>query len=129
MKISFWFPAAVLAAVLCLFLTRSHAAETAAKYDAKVSYGKKQPLVFPDFTLTYAGARQVSPPPGLRAWTVHDFIVNASGKEQKVSWSSGTGDIGPTPFAVGGKKFLLELAISDTLGKLKEGELVVRKGK
>jgi hypothetical protein len=123
------FTAAAVAAVICLFLPRAGAAEPGPSYGTKVSYRKNQPLAFPDFTLTYTGSREVAPPAGLRAWKVHEFTVVTDGKEQKVSWSSGTGDIGPTAFSVGRKKFLLELAISDTLGKLKEGELVLRPGK
>jgi hypothetical protein len=42
-----------------------------------------------------------------------------------ISWSSGTGDIGPTIFHVGNEQFWLELKRSDKLGKLKDDELVV----
>jgi hypothetical protein len=125
-----WISATALAAgLVCLLLPRALAAETTAKYDGKVAYAKRKAISFPDFTLTYEGVREVSPPAGLRAWKMHDFVVETEGKGQKVSWSSGTGDIGPTTFNVNGKKYLLELAISDTLGKLKEGELVVRRTK
>jgi hypothetical protein len=42
-----------------------------------------------------------------------------------VSWSSGTGDIGPALFRVGSKQFALELSRSDKLGPLKANELVI----
>jgi hypothetical protein len=117
----------ILVLIVCGGVTRGRAAEGAAAYDAKVSFRPKQGLTFPDFTLVYKGEKNVKPPAGLRSWTVHEFTVTADEKEQAVSWSSGTGDIGPTPFSVGRKKFLLELSYSDTLGRLKTGELVVRR--
>jgi hypothetical protein len=45
--------------------------------------------------------------------------------ETVVSWSSGTGDIGPVQFEIDGKRFLLELRQSDKLGKLQGNELVI----
>ncbi len=119
-------------ALLLLLITLLHmsplqsAAPTSAQYQAKVTFQEKKAISFPDFMLTYLGKRQIPPPAGLRGWSFHDFAVKADGKEQKVSWSSGTGDIGPTEFKVGRKTFLLEMGISDTLGKLKQDEVVVR---
>lgn len=97
-----------------------------APYSAKVPYREKEPLTFADFSLVYTGQSKANPPKGLHAWTIHHFTVTSKEGEQKITWSAGTGDIGPTVFQVGAQKFLLELSRSDTLGKLGEGELVVR---
>lgn len=97
-----------------------------APYHAKVEFHPRQALAFPDFSLVYTGQSNVPPPKGLHSWVVHEFTVTAGGHEQKITWSAGTGDIGPTLFKVGAKTFLLELSRSDTLGKLAENELVVR---
>ena len=61
-----------------------------------------------------------------------DFFITISkvrtpNIEKIVSWSSGTGDIGPVEFEIGDKRFLLELRHSDELGKLNENELVIWK--
>jgi len=102
-----------------------HAGEKA-PYNTKVSYREKETLAFLDFSLVYTGVSKANPPKGLHAWTIHHFTVTSKEGEQKITWSAGTGDIGPTLFQVGAQKFLLELLRSDTLGKLAEGELVIR---
>ena len=97
----------------------------AAEYGAKVAFKKGTAVTFPDFGLTYLGERQVTSKVFPRGFTYHDFQVGNGSDVQKVSWSSGTGDIGPTLFKVGGKQFALELSRSDKLGPLKSNELVV----
>jgi hypothetical protein len=102
------------------------AAQADIRYNAKVPYREGAALAFPDFSLVYKGTTKAAPPKGLHAWSIYQFVVTAKGGEQKISWSAGTGDIGPTSFQVGNRHFLLELSRSDALGKLNEGELVVR---
>lgn len=97
----------------------------AAEYGAKVPFQKEVPVAFADFALTYVGERHVAGAKYPRGFTVHDFKVTAGSNTQTVSWSSGTGDIGPTPFQVGAKKFQLELSRSDKLGVLKSNEVVI----
>lgn len=97
------------------------------RYDAKLSYEKGGALRFPDFEMTYAGKRHVIPPQYPRGWWVYDFVVRSKSGEQTVSWSAGTGDIGPTRFKVNGAEFQIELSRSDKLGVLRDGELVVSK--
>jgi len=46
-----------------------------------------------------------------------------------VSWTSGTGLIGPMDFEIGGKHYQLELRHSDKLGKLNDDELVIWQAK
>ncbi len=98
----------------------------AATYGAKVKYQKGQSLGFADFEVTYLGARKVSSPTYPRGFVYHDFEVSRGSSKKTVSWTSGTGDIGPTAFAFGGRSFLLELSRSDKLGWLAAGELVIR---
>jgi hypothetical protein len=96
------------------------------RYGAKIPYAQGQPLDFPDFTLEFVGKRE-SPPSDLypRSMYYYDFKVNQGSQSQIISWSSGTGDIGPTLFEVGGDRYALELAMSDELGKLEKNELVL----
>ena len=105
----------------------SHAEEAsnAAAYGAKVKFSVGRTLHFPDFDLTYVGKRRVTPPQYPRGWWIHDFKVRAKSDEQTVSWSAGTGDIGPTRFKVNGTDFQIELSRSDRLGALREDEVVV----
>jgi hypothetical protein len=96
-----------------------------AAYGSKVEFSAGRTLRFPDFELTYMGKRHVTSPPYPRGWWIHDFKVRSNGDEQTVSWSAGTGDIGPTRFIVNGTQFQIELSRSDKLGKLRDDEMVV----
>lgn len=94
-------------------------------YKAKVNFSEGTPVPFKDFTVTYLGKRQVTPKQYPRGWWIFDFKIEAGGKEQKVSWSAGTGSIDPARFEVGGRTFQLELGMADKIGQLKENEMVV----
>jgi hypothetical protein len=94
-------------------------------YGTKAKFRVGQALRFPDFEAIYVGKRHVTPPQYPRGWWVHDFKVRSKGKEQTVSWSAGTGDIGPVRFKVNGAEFQIELSLSDKLGRLREDEMVI----
>lgn len=121
MRINTWFRAVAVLLVTGLIAAVAQAAELG----AKVAYKKDTPVPFGNFTLTFTGERRVVTakfPPGM---TFYDFRLTSAAGSQTISWSSGTGDIGPTIFQVGGQQFWLELKRSDKLGKLKDNELVV----
>ena len=120
---------AVVALSLIGFLLCSASAPSSEppKYSAKVTFAKGIPLHFPDFDVTYAEMRRVTPPQYPRGWWVYDFVIRSKSGEQTVSWSAGTGDIGPARFKVGGGEFQIELAHSDKLGALGEDQLVISK--
>jgi hypothetical protein len=119
----------LLSGVLALagLVSCGHAAsEQKASYGTRVRYpGEK--IEFPDFTVEYVGERRKTVSVYPRGFLYYDFKVRIGNIEKVVSWSSGTGDIGPVEFEIGGKRFLLELRHSDKLGKLKENELVIWK--
>src|SRR5262245_45279540 len=114
-----------LGLMLGLFSAACAPESRAADYGAKVAFKKGVAVTFADFALTYLGERQVKSKEYSRGFTYHDFEVKNGAVAQKISWSSGTGDIGPTMFRGGGKQFGLELSRSDKLGQLKSNELVV----
>ena len=117
-----------LLSVQLVILASCSAAENSPKtvaYGAKVKFRLGQTLRFPDFEVTYMGQHHVTPPQYPRGWWVHDFKVRGEGHEQTVSWSAGTGDIGPVRFKVDGAEFQIELSLSDRLGPLREDEMVV----
>ncbi|RBP42561.1 hypothetical protein DES53_106270 [Roseimicrobium gellanilyticum] len=98
-----------------------------ASYGTKVKFSKGSPITFPDFELKYVGTRKVSSSTYPRGFLYHDFEVSRSSASKTVSWSSGTGDIGPAIFQFDGKEFWLELSRSDKLGKLADNEVVIWK--
>jgi len=112
---------------LSAFAACSHAADSSdpVAYGSKVRFGVDRTLRFPDFEVTYIGKRHVTPPQYPRGWWSYDFKVRERDREQAVSWSTGTGDIGPSRFKVAGVDFQIELSRSDKLGPLREDEMVV----
>jgi hypothetical protein len=110
-------------AALLIFFTGCPA--FAADFGAKVSYQQNAPIQFDKFTLTYLAQRHVASKEYPQGMVFYDFRVKSAQGEQTVSWSAGTGDIGPALFRVGDAQFALELRLSDKLGRLKDDELVV----
>lgn len=117
--------AALLVGVLALVASARLDAAEAAAYGAKVTFAKSRPIAFPDFQLEYRGSRRATSPQFPRGFVVHDFVATRGSERVPVSWSAGTGDIGPAVFVASRKTFWLELAVSDTLGRLKPTQLVI----
>ena len=103
----------------------SHATSEKASYGTRVKYQARQKIELPDFTIEFVGERRESSPTYPRGFLYYDFKVSSGKTEKTVSWSAGTGDIGPVEFDISGKHYQLELRHSDKLGKLKDNELVI----
>ena len=101
------------------------ASEQTASYGSRVKYEVGKKIKFPDFTIEYVGERRKSGPVYPRPFLYYDFKISQGTNEKMVSWTAGTGDIGPMDFEVGGKHYQIELRHSDKLGKLKDDELVI----
>lgn len=102
----------------------------ASDYGRKVEFAKGKVLVFPDCELVFLGTRKVNSPVFKPGYTYYDFHAIARVETKAVCWSSGTGDIGPAFFRIGGKAFLLELNASEVFkGYLKDNELVLWRDK
>jgi hypothetical protein len=83
-------------------------------------------LRYPDLTLLYRGERQGEAGPQYpQGFTYHDFRAEQGANSQDVSWTAGTGDIGPAVFEFAGHAYRLELRQSDDLGRLADDELVL----
>lgn len=97
------------------------------KYGEKVSYADNKEIKFPDFSIKFTGKREVNYPNenSPRKMTFYDFEVAKGDAKQKISWSSGAGDIAPTFFEIDGANFVLELWQSDLLKSVGEGNLVI----
>jgi hypothetical protein len=120
----------LIALLLCctaaaLFNCRASGRPTSAPYGAITKYEKDKAIAFADFNLEFIGERRVSTPQYPRGFLYFDFKIKAGSEEKVISWTSGTGDIGPAEFEIAEKKFLLERARSDKLGRLEENELVI----
>lgn len=104
------------------------AASGSGAYGVKVRFAKNTPVVFPDFDLTYMGRRHVATKAYPRGFDYDDFKISRGEKSITVSWSAGTGDIGPTFFEFDGQKFSLELRHAQRFsGRMKADELVIEK--
>jgi len=99
-----------------------------AAYGDKRSCSKGQHLAFPDFTIEFVGTRRVTFPQYPRGFLYYDFNVSHGSQKQTISWTGGTGLIGPMEFQVNGKKYVLERIFSAKRGKLGESELVISEG-
>lgn len=97
------------------------------RYGEKVSYAGGQELKFPDFNIKYVGRREAKYPDedSPLAMSLFDFEVSKGETGRKVMWTSGTGDIAPTFFEIGGADYALELSQSDILKSLGDGNLVI----
>ncbi|HLM00305.1 MAG TPA: hypothetical protein VK400_04560 [Pyrinomonadaceae bacterium] len=98
------------------------------KYGQKVSYASGKELIFPDFTIKFVGKREAKISNDWlfpQKMTFYDFEAAKGETRQTISWSSGTGDIGPTFFEIDGGSYVLELSQSDILKSLEEGFLVI----
>lgn len=97
-----------------------------AAYGQKVVYVPGQLIRFPDFTLTYVGARHEASAILPHGFDFHDFQIQRASESYTVSWSSGTGEVGPTFFAVHGQTYRLELVYSEQFTWLGDHELVIQ---
>ncbi len=112
--------------LLIIMAACNRASTQSPMYGVKVQYAQGQTLNFPDVALVFVGKRE-SPATSdyPRSMTFYDFKVYRGNQAQLISWSAGTGDIGPTLFELAGNRYALELAMSDELGSLDKDELVL----
>ncbi len=102
-------------------------------YGRPVPYALNADTRFPDLTVRFIGVRREYPKVYPRGFPVYDFeIISTQGTRVTVSWSSGTGQLGPVAFSVDGVEYFLELK-ADSLATdpakrwLKENELILWK--
>ena len=108
---------AALTALVC-------AAPGAAPYGKPVKIAERKPLRFADFTLEHT---RVYPVRGPVQMVYYEFRATRGKESKTFVWSSGTGDIGPAFFSIGGREYWLEMRYADKIGWLKDGEIVVRR--
>ena len=99
-----------------------------ASYGTRVTYVAGKKIDFADFTIEFVGERRTTSQVYPRGFLYYDFKVTKGKSEKTVSWTSGTGLIGPMQFEIGGKNYQLELRHSNRLRNLRDNELVIWQG-
>jgi hypothetical protein len=89
------------------------------------TFKKGNPVVYPDFTITYVGYPETKyPPVGYRA---HNFTIESKSGKHLVHYING-GEVFPAQFEVQGQKYMLELVSSlATRIILKDNEMIIWK--
>jgi hypothetical protein len=68
------------------------------QYGEKINYLDRETKRLPDFSIRFIKERHAQSPMFRTGFTFYDFEVTNGTETKTVSWSSGTGDIGPTFF-------------------------------
>lgn len=109
------------------------AEEVAGAYGRPVPYALQQAVQYPDFSVRFLGARREVISVYPRGFLYYDFEIFSRAQEKTtVSWTSGTGVLGPQAFEVDGEGYFLELKANslETDARkrwLKEDELIIWK--
>jgi hypothetical protein len=96
------------------------------EYGRKINYSDHETKKLPDFSIRFLKERHQESSVFPRGFTFYDFEVTKAEEKKTISWSSGTGDIGPTFFDLAGEKYVFELKASKAYdGFVKDGEMVL----
>lgn len=119
-------PAPARAAAAALVLLALLLPAAAADLGRALRFTQAHAITVGGITIEYLGERHVSNAVFKPGFTYHDFKVSDGRETKTVSWSSGTGEIGPQAFTLGGERYQLELrhSIART-GWLRDDELVL----
>ena len=124
MRLRMAFIAALAAATLVLIVLALPAPGAELGEPARFAQGRA--VAIGPLTIEYLGERHVSHPVFKPGFTFHDFKVSDGRESKTVSWSSGTGIVGPQEFTLSGTEYQLELRRSIAReGWLREDELVL----
>jgi hypothetical protein len=100
---------------------------TDGQYGEALQYMSGRTINLPDFSIEYIGEHRVYPPQYQRGFLYHDFQVKSGSVAQTVSWTDGTGELGPIDFEFSGTPYTLELTERQTIGSIGYGTLIVEK--
>jgi len=111
--------------------------EAQQRYATKVNYSLNQVLHFPDFEVEFLGMKKQKIEVNRHLvpfGPCYNFKISNKEESKIICWSSGTGDIAPTPFKMSNKCYTLERVYSEKIPKvsgkfanLEENELVINK--
>jgi hypothetical protein len=98
------------------------------EYGKKINYLDREAIPLPDFSVRFLKEGHEESPVFRPGFTFYDFEISNGTETKTISWSSGTGEIGPTYFELGGGQYVLELKASKAFdGFMKDGEMIVWK--
>jgi hypothetical protein len=98
------------------------------QYGKKINYLDRETKKLPYFSIRFLKERHEQSPMFRPGFTFYDFEITNGTETKTVSWSSGTGDIGPTFFDFNGHPYVLELKASKAFnGFMNDGEMLVWK--
>lgn len=100
---------------------------TDGEYGKKLSYMTGRTIILPDFSIEYVGDHRVATPQYPRGFLYRDFQVKHGDRAETVSWTDGTGVLGPIEFTFNGAGYTLELANPQTVGTVGYGTMIVEK--
>ena len=117
--------------LIVIFASGCNKLNNIAEYDNIVKFDNDVPIKFPDFEMTYVGERKdtsIFPNGSTFTFTYNVFKLKNDIKSDSVTWTSGTGEIGPIYFEFSGSKYSIELKYWEKQKKkLDEDELVITK--
>lgn len=102
-----------------------------ATHDKEYSYGEKISFLdgemkkLVDFRIRFLGTRKVESSVYRHGFIYYEFEVVTGAERKKIEWSSGTGDIAPLDFNIGGAQYVLELQQSAVYAGLDQGEMLL----
>ena len=83
---------------------------SSAAYGQPVQYSLNKEIRYPDFSVRFVGTRREVLQVYSKGFLYHDFeIFSNRGTKVIASWTSGTGELGPIEFTIGGESYFLEL--------------------
>ena len=99
---------------------------TDGKYGERVRYDEKTRITFPDFSLQYLGQGE-EPGPSNADWKMifKVFKISKNYISNEVYWSDGAGVFKPIPFDFNGRKYTIEMSMSEKFGHLSKDEVVI----
>ena len=118
--------ASLAAAAAVIIATVLAVPASGAELGEPVRFSKGRSVATGPLTIEYLGERRVSHPVFKPGFTFHDFKVSDGRETKTISWSSGTGEVGPQEFSLSGTLYQLELRRSVAReGWLRDDELVL----
>lgn len=104
----------ILIAMLNIFnFSCAQKKSTEITYGQVIKYSKNKPIIYPDFKLTFKGEEEVKIKGTNLIFTYYNFELETVQEKKTISWTSGTGVIDPLLFEVAGKKYFIEMKITE----------------
>jgi hypothetical protein len=122
-----WFVVIFCALLMAVTSCAGFLVPAQAAYGAEVAFAPGSAVQYPDFSLEYVGQHRVIPEQYPRGFLYYDFRITHGDLAQDVSWTDGTGEIGPVDFMFDGVAYTLEVTDRSGMEPFTAGRAVVEK--